>query len=277
MAATAWKGHLSFGLISIPVRLYPAARKEGIQLHQIHKKCHTRIKQPLFCPTCNKIVDRSEIIKGYEYEKDQYVLLEEDEVKKIAPPSERTMEIQGFVKATEVDPLYFHASYLTVPERGGEKAYHLLLEVLEDSKRAAIAKMAMHQREYLVLIRPRENGLTLHTMYYANEVRQVAEYGKPGHVQLKPEELKLAKQLVENLSIHFQPEKYHDEYQQRLRDLIESKRKGEKVTMAPEKKLAPVIDMMEALKKSLASSGAVAEGRPKRRPERERKTRRRAS
>lgn len=278
LATTAWKGHLSFGLVSIPLRLYPAARKEGIKLHQIHKKCRTRIKQPLFCPTCNRIVDRSEIMKGYEYEKGQYVLLEAEEVKKIAPPSERTMEIQAFVKMSEVDPLYFHASYLSVPERAGERAYELLLKTLEDEKRAALAKVSMHQREYLVLIRPRENGLTLHTMYYAEEVRSVADYGRTDHVQLKPGELKLARQLVENLSTSFQPEKYHDEYQQRLKALIESKRKGRKVAAAPPRKLAPVIDMMEALKKSVASSEAAeAERRSKARSRRERKIRRKAS
>jgi DNA end-binding protein Ku len=156
---TAWKGHLSFGLVSIPIRLYPAARKAGVQLHQIHKKCHTRIRQPLFCPHCNRIVERSEVIKGYEYEKDQYVLIEEQEIKKIAPPSERTMEIQEFVKLSEVDPLYFDASYLAVPEESGRKAYQLLLRTLEDSSRAAIAKVSMHRREYLISSGPETTGL----------------------------------------------------------------------------------------------------------------------
>ncbi len=265
MAMTVWKGHIAFGLISIPVRLYAAARKEGISLHQIHEKCRTRIKQPLFCPTCNKIVNRSEIIKGYEYEKGQYVLMEEEEIKKIAPPSERTMEIQEFVKVSEVDPLYFHASYLAVPEQPGRKAYELLVKTLEDSGRAALAKVAMHQREYLVIIRPKDNGLTLHTMYYTEEIRNVSEYGKFDHVQIKPQELKLAKQLVESLAADFDPEKYHDEYQQRLRELIESEQKGQKVTVAPRAKLAPVIDMMDALKKSLvAREGSVPQKRPSR-------------
>jgi DNA end-binding protein Ku len=279
VAATAWKGYISFGLVSIPVRLYPAARKQATRLHQIHRKCHTRIRQPLFCPTCDRIVDRSEVIKGYESEKDQYVLLEEEEIRNIAPPSERTMNIQEFVKLSEVDPIYFHDSYLAVPEEAGRKAYELLLKTLEDSGRAAIAKVSMHRREYLLIMRPRENGLTLHTMYYAAEIRSVSEYGKPDHVQLKAQELRLAKQLVDELSAHFQPKKYHDEYQERLRALIESKQNGETITAARRPKPAPVVDMMQALKKSLAARQPAAGKHAGRAQETatERKTRKRAS
>lgn len=276
MAATAWKGHLTFGLISIPLRLYPAARKESLKLHQIHRKCHTRLRQPLFCPTCNRAVERSEVVKGYEYEKGRYVLVEEEELRKIAPPSERAMEIQEFVSLSEVDPLYFHASYLAVPEQAGRKAYALLLKVLEDSGRAAVAKLSMHQREYVTIIRPRDHGLTVHTMYYAEEIRTVSEYGHEDHVELKPQEIKLAKQLVESLAAHFKPEKYHDEYQQRLKALVESKRKGHEVATAPQPKLAPVIDMMEALKKSVAASQAGKKP-PRRAAEAERRSRRKAS
>jgi DNA end-binding protein Ku len=276
MPTTAWKGHLTFGLVSIPLRLYPAARKEGLKLHLLHKKCHTRLRQPLFCPTCNRTVERSEVVKGYEYEKDQYVLLEEEEIKKIAPASERTMEIQEFVKLGEVDPVYFHASYLAVPEQAGRKAYELLLKVLEEGGRAALAKLSMHQREYLVIIRPRDHGLTLHTMYYAEEIRSVSEYGRQDHVELKPQEMKLAKQLVESLSGPFKPEKYHDEYQERLKALVASKQKGRQVATAAKPELAPVIDMMEALKKSLAAREA-GKTQPRRAVEPERRSRKRAS
>jgi DNA end-binding protein Ku len=263
VASTTWKGYLSFGLISIPIRLYPAARKTGVRLHQIHNKCHTRIRQPLFCPHCNRIVNRSEVVKGYEYAKDQYVLIQEAELKKIAPPSERTMEIQEFVDIAEVDPLYFDTSYLAVPEQNGRKAYHLLLKALEDSGRAAIARVSMYRREYVIIVRPREHGLTMHTMYYAAEVRSVAEYGKLDHAQVRPQELKLAKQLVEELTAHFDPRKYHDGYQDRLKALIESKQKGERIVVAPQPKPAPVVDMMEALKKSLAArAGATSGKRP---------------
>jgi len=280
MATTAWRGHLTFGLVSIPVRLYAAARKESVRLHQIHRKCHTRIRQPLFCPACNRIVERSEIVKGYEYEKDQYALVEDEEVRKIAPPSERTMEILEFVKLAEIDPLYFHASYLAVPEAAGRKAYKLLLETLEESGRAAIAKVAMHQREYLITIRPRENGLTLHTMYFADEIRNAADYGKKDHVELKPQEVKLARQLVDSLSAPFQPEKYHDEYQERLKALVVSKQKGKETATAVQPRLAPVVDMMEALKKSLAARAPASSGKRASRaaePEGAKRLRRKAS
>lgn len=149
MAASAWKGFINFGLVSIPVRLYPAARKENIRLHQIHAKCHTRVRRPLFCPTCNRILERSEVVKGYEYAKNQYVLVKPDEIRKIAPPSSRSMEIMEFVPFKDVDPLYFNASYFVSPEESGQKPYRLLLRGLEDTGRAAIAKVTMHEREYL--------------------------------------------------------------------------------------------------------------------------------
>ena len=155
MAASVWKGHLTFGLVSIPIRLFAAARSERISLNQLHKVCHSRVRQPQFCPTCNRQIERSEIIKGYEYEKDQYVLFTEEELDKLDPPSARTMEILQFVKLEDVDPLYFDASYYATPEDAGKKAYHLLLAAMEESGHAAIAKLYMHQREYIVVIRPR--------------------------------------------------------------------------------------------------------------------------
>jgi DNA end-binding protein Ku len=258
MASTVWKGHLTFGLISIPVRLYSAARTERISLNQLHNECHTRIRQPLFCPTHNRIVERSEIVKGYEYEKDQYVLFNEEDLEKIAPPSAKTMEILEFVKLDEMDPLYFDASYYMTPEDAGKKAYQLLMKAMEESGYGAIAKLTMHQRENIVLMRPRANGLTLHTMFYENEVRQVEEYGKDEHIVLKDQEKKLALQLIESLAAPFQPEKYHDQYQTALKGLIEAKLKGEEVAEAPHPKLAPVIDLMDALKKSLAEKPAPA-------------------
>jgi len=255
---STWKGFISFGLVSIPVRLYAAARKEGIRLHQLHKKCRTRLRRPLFCPTCNRVVDRSEVVRGYEYQKDRYVLVEEEELKSIAPPSSKTMEILEFVAARDVDPLYFDASYFVAPEDAGVKSYHLLLQSMTESGRAAIAKVTMHQREYLVMIRPRAKGLTLHTMYYENEIRYSSEYNEPANVKVKPAEVKLAKQLIGSLEAPFEPAKYHDEYQQRLKELLEAKREGkETITEAPPR-LAPVIDMMEALKKSLAKTGKAA-------------------
>jgi DNA end-binding protein Ku len=268
MAAPAWKGMISFGLVSIPIRLYTAARSKRTYLHQIHKDCHTRIKQPLFCPSCNRIVDRSEVIKGYEYETGQYVLIEGDEIKKITPASGKMMEIIAFLDQDSVDPIYFDSSFLALPDEHAEKPYRLLLKALEDTKKMGVAKVTMHQREYTVFIRARNNGLTMHTMYYQNEISHVEGYGKNYDAKLKPEEGKLADKLIESLSAPFKPEAYKDEFQARLNELIEAKLKGKAVVAAPKPGRAPVIDMMQALKRSLAatqSRGSASAVKPARR------------
>lgn len=269
MAASVWKGHLTFGLISIPLRMHSAARGERISFNQLHKECHSRIKQPQFCPTCQRMVERAEIVKGYEYEKDQYVLVDEKELEKVEPASAHTMEILEFVKLAEVDPVYYDASYYLVPEDAGRKAYYLLMKTMEDSGYAGIARLAMHQREYTVVIRPKGKGLTLHTMYYPNEVRQVAEYGQDGNIEVKSQEVRLAQQLIESLAADFVPDKYRDEYQERVKGLIQAKLEGREVAEVARPQIAPVIDLMEALKKSLAQREATAkEPMPKKPPAR---------
>lgn len=255
MATSVWRGTLSFGLLAIPVKLYTAARSQRINLHQLHKVCHTRLKQPLFCPHCNRQVERSEVVRGYEYEKGQYVVVNDEEIKKITPRSSTVMEIVAFVKQEQIDPIYFDASYFMVPDKESEKPYALLLKTLEDSQRVGIATVTMHQREYTVFIRPRKNGLTIHTMYYENEIREVAGYGKAEKdVKLKPAEIKLAEQLVDSLSQDFKPAQFHDKFQENLRALIEAKQKGKAIVAEEHPRPARVIDMMEALKKSLANA-----------------------
>ena len=259
MASATWKGSLTFGLLAVPIRLYTAARSERLNLHQLHKECRTRLKQPLFCPHCNRQVERSEVVKGYEYEPGKYVVVSDEEIKKITPKSSKTMEILAFVKQEQIDPIYFDSSYFVMPEKDSEKAYALLLKTLEESGRVAIATVTMHQREYTVFIRPRAHGLTLHTMYFANEIRKLTGYGESEkNVKLKPQEIELAEQLVETLSEDFKPERYHDTFQQRLKVLIDAKIKG-RATIAVEEEpvRAPVIDMMEALKRSLARTAGA--------------------
>ncbi len=260
MATTVWKGHLTFGLISIPVRMYAAARGERISFNQLHNVCHSRLKQPLFCPVCNRTVERSEIVKGYEYEKDQYVLFKEDDLDKIQPPSAKLMEIQEFVKIQDIDPLYFESAYYVSPEEAGLKAYQLLMKAMKESGYAAIAKLYMHQREHIVIIRPGSKGLTLHTMYYST-----ARFARPkaanlplDKVELKDQEKKLAHQLIESLAGPFEPEKYRDVYSDNVRAMIDAKLKGQEVAEVAQPHLAPVVDLMEALKKSLAEKKPAA-------------------
>jgi DNA end-binding protein Ku len=280
MAVSAWKGFITFGLISIPVKLYPAARSARVGLHQLHKVCKTRLRQPLFCPTCNRVVERSEVVKGYEYEDGKYALIDPEEIKKITPESARAMEILAFVKQSEIDPLFFDSSYFVVPEDQGKKAYHLLLKTMEDKDRVAIAKITMHQREYTVFLRPYDHGIALHTMYFANEIREAPGYGNADNVELTPQEVKLADQLVDNLSEPFNLNKYHDQFETRLRALIEAKQKGRDMGATPHPRRAPVIDMMAALKKSLETTAAGRKGpfhANRETPAHEKRTRRKAS
>jgi DNA end-binding protein Ku len=251
MASTVWKGFISFGLITIPVRLFAAARTERVSFNQIHQPCGGRIKQQVFCPQCDRVVERNELVKGYEVEKDRYVIVNDEELKAIAPASSDTMEIMEFVKADGIDPIYYDSSYFMVPEEAGKKAYHLLLETMKKSGYSAIAKVAMHQREYTVVVRPHADGLLLHTMFYPEEVREVPEFRRDENVNVKPQEVALAEKLVEGLAADFEPSKYHDEYQTKMQQMIEAKREGLTVGAETPKKRAPVIDLMQALQKSL--------------------------
>jgi DNA end-binding protein Ku len=251
MAATVWKGYISFGLITIPVRLFAAARTERVSFNQIHQPCGGRIKQQIFCPQCDRVAERSELVKGYEVEKDRYVIVKDEEIKEIAPPSSDTMEIVEFVKAEGIDPIYFDASYFMAPEDAGKKAYHLLFETMRKSGYSAIAKIAMHQREFTVVVRPHSGGLLLHTMFYPEEVREVPEFRQDRSVAVKPQEIELAEKLVEGLAAEFDPSKYHDDYQNRVLQMIEAKRDGLAIGAEPPRKRAPVIDLMQALQKSL--------------------------
>src|SRR3984885_4216764 len=252
MAASVWSGYLTFGLISMPVRLFSGARSSGISFNMLHRDDLTRVKQQYYCPTDNRVVSRDEIVKGYEYRKDEYVVIEPDEIKKIEPKTAKTMEILEFVKGSEVDPVYFDASYYMLPEEAGRRPYALLTKALEESDYVAIAKLTMHNREYTVFLRPREGGMMLHTMYYAEEVREVEGFGAPD-VELKDSEVKVAHQLIDALASDWDPEKYHDTFQDNLKNLIQTKLEGGKIAEVEKpKKLAPVVDLMAALKASLA-------------------------
>jgi DNA end-binding protein Ku len=254
MAASVWSGYLTFGLISMPVRLFSGARSSGISFNQLHRTDHHRVKQQLICSVDNQVLERSEIVKGYEYRKDEYIIIDPEEIKKIEPKTAKTMEILEFVKTSEVDPVYFESSYYMVPEEAGRRPYALLTKALEESEFVAIAKLTMHNREYTVFLRPHKGGMMLHTMYYAEEVREVESFGAPD-VEIKEAEIKVAHQLIEALAGEWDPEKYHDTFKENLKKLIEAKLEGGEVQAVEQpKKLAPVIDLMAALKESLAQT-----------------------
>jgi DNA end-binding protein Ku len=254
MASSVWRGSIVLSLVTIPVKLYAAARAERTHLHQIHSVCHSRLRQPLFCPVCNRQVERNEVIKGYEFDEGQYVLMEDKELKKIAAASSKNMEIVAFTKLSEIDPIFFDASYFCLPDEAGKKAYYLLVKALEDTRTVGIGKLTMHQRDYTVFLRPYQHGLLLHTMYFSNEIRTLPEYGVLEPIQFKSQEVKLTEQLIHSLTEPFKPKQYHNEFQERLKKLIEAKSEGKHIEIGEEPKRAPVIDMMTALKRSLEAS-----------------------
>lgn len=256
MPSSSWKGYISFGLISVPIRLFAAARASHVAFHEIHKKCGTRVHQQLYCPYDKAVVSRDEIAMGYEVEKDKYILVDSAELKKLQPQSSTAMEIVQFVKLTEVDPVYFNTSYFSVPEEAGERAYALLLQAMSDMDYAAIAKITMHQREHTVIIRPYRGGLILHTLYYPQEIREASGYGKITTKNLKKQEVDLAEQFAKALVKPFRPEQFHDQYAESVEQLIESKKEGKAAPKAEKaRKMAPVVDLMSALKKSIESGG----------------------
>jgi len=255
-------GNISFGLVSIPIRMFSAAASGGVSFNQIHPKCGGRIRQQLICPTCNEVVDRTALVKGYEFAKDQYVQFTDEELKGLEGEASKMIDIEEFVPLAQVDPIYFEKTYYLGPDKGGEKAYRLLADAMKKAGRVALAKFVMRGKENLVLIRPAKDGLMLHTMYFADEIRDFGEVEKGEDAKLKPGELELAQRLVNELSSeNFSPEKYTDEYQARVLEAVETKVEGKEVTsLAPQAQRTQVIDLMDALKQSLGKRGTGAAG-----------------
>ncbi|MBI3209548.1 MAG: Ku protein [Candidatus Solibacter usitatus] len=258
MASTIWKGHLTFGLVSLPVKLFAAARAETIGFNQLHRTDHSRIKMKIFCAAEDVELSRADIVKGYEYEKDRYVVIDDEDIKKMAPRTARVMEVLEFVKAVDVDPTYYEKSYYMAPEEAGEKPYALLFESLKRSGYVALAKIAMHNREHIVILRPSHQGLTLHTMYFEDELRQTEAFRTDTSL-VKEKELEMAMMLVEALAAGFEPAKYKDNYRENLKAMIEAKIAGSEVVAPVEAQQVKVIDIMDALKASLASLKKPAE------------------
>ena len=257
-------GTISFGLVSIPVKLYTAASSGNVGFNLLHAKCGSRIKQQTFCPVCNETVERGGLVKGYEFQKDQYVRFADEELKALEGEASKVIDIAEFVPLPSVDPIYFEKTYYLGPDKGGEKPYRLLADAMAKSDRVALATFVMRGKESLVLIRPSQDGLMLHTMYFADEVRDFGEIEKGKSVKLREGELQLAERLIDELShAEFKPEQYHDDYRNRVLDVVNSKVEGKEITaQAPEAQRAQVIDLMDALKQSLAKRGGGGEEAP---------------
>ena len=262
-------GTISFGLVSIPVRMYTAASGSGVSFNLLHEKCGSRIKQQQTCPVCNEVVDRTHLVKGFEFAKDQYVRFTEEELKQLEQENSKMIEIEEFVPLDKVDPIYFEKTYYLGPDMGGEKAYRLLTDAMNKTNRVALAKFVMRGKENLVLIRAAQGGLMLHGMYFADEVRDFSEVDKGESAKLRNGELELAERLIQELANDvFEPQKYHDEYRGRVLEIVNMKVEGKEITTAaPQSERAQVIDLMDALKQSLEERGAGDKGtKPARKP-----------
>lgn len=244
---------ISFGLVSIPIKLYTATSSDGVSFHMLHKTCGTRVKMQLYCPFDKEIVTRRDTVKGYEHQKDQFVRFEDDELRKLEAEKTDRLDIVEFVPESSVDWVYLAGTHYLGPGKGGDRAYKLLSESMARMKRLAVGRYYTHGKTQLVLLRPYQGGLALHQVHYASDVRSMDEVERPGAVAFKPVEQELADRLVEQLSVPaFKPEQYRDDYQDRVLAAVEQKVAGREVSASPAEPQAQVIDLFEALKRSLA-------------------------
>ncbi len=256
MAARAiGSGTISFGLVSIPFKLYTAASAESVSFNMLHKKCGGRMKQQYLCPTDNETVERTEMVKGYEFARDRYVTFTDEEIKKLESVRSGDLELVEFVPASTVNEVYLEKSYYLGPDKGGERAYRLLSESLGRSEKLAVGRYFTRGKEQLVLLRPYQGGLLLHELFYASEVRAFSDVDTGGAFEFKPIEMELADKLIEQLSsTDFKADKYKDTYGDRVRAAVDQKIAGEEISQAPEAPKAQIIDLLEALKRSLETA-----------------------
>ncbi|HEV8359536.1 MAG TPA: Ku protein [Candidatus Thermoplasmatota archaeon] len=254
MPRAIWSGAISFGLVTVPVKLFPATSPKDIRFNQLHEKDHGRINMKRWCAKEQAEVAYEEIVKGYEIAPEQYVVIKPEELEALDPEASRSIDILDFVPLAQIDPVFFENAYYLVPDKVGEKAYALLLAAMNDSERVAIARMVMRGKQYLAAIRPTEKALALSTLLFGDEVVPVADVeGLPkGLPKVDKRELTMASQLIETLAADFEPSKYKDEYRERVMELIRKRAKGETVTVRePSAKGGKVVDLAEALEQTL--------------------------
>jgi DNA end-binding protein Ku len=254
MPRPIWKGAITFGMISIPVKLFGATESKDIAFNNLHKTCKSRLKQKRWCPVDDREVFQDELVKGFEYTKDQYVEITDEDIESLPVPSKHTIELTSFVKQAEIDPVYFERTYYLEADQVGAKPYALLLKALKEKQVSAVAKIALRNRESLCVLRASDNDLLmLETLYYPDEIR-TADLAPTPEVQVSQPELAMALSLVEMLEEPFDPKKYRDEYRVALLDMIEAKRTGQEVVATPEAPLPKTVDLMAALKASLEAA-----------------------
>jgi DNA end-binding protein Ku len=253
---TIWKGAISFGLVTIPVKLYTATEEKTLRFNQLHEKDGGRIKYKRVCSIDGEEVPYNEIVKGFEYEKDRYVTLTDEELESLPVPTARAIEIERFVDSEQIDPLYFQRSYYLVPEGTGLKAYHLLREAMGDDGKVAVAKVAFREKEHLATLRLRDKVLVLETMFWPDEIREPKFDELDEEVELRPQEVKMARSLIDSLTDDFEPEEFTDEYRATLEEIIRKKVEGEEITFAEPSEPSKVVDLMDALRASVEAAKA---------------------
>jgi DNA end-binding protein Ku len=270
MAARAISsGTISFGLVSIPIKLFTAASSEQVRFNMLHGKCGGRLKMQYYCPTDDEVVERRDTIKGFEYGRGQFVKFDDAEMKGLEAERSNSIEIVEFVPLEQFDLVQVEKSYYVGPDKGGDKAYQLLAQSMKTKGKVAVGRWAARGKEQLVLIRPYQSGLIFHQLYYAKEVRAYDQIDTGATFEFSDKERELAQKLIDQLSeAKFDVEKYHDSYNDRVLAAVEQKVAGQEISVAPEAPKAQIIDLFEALKKSLAGAeanddGVAAEGVPK--------------
>lgn len=253
MPRAIWKGAVSFGMVSIPIKLYTATDEKDVSFNLLHKKDGARIKQQRYCPEDDAVIEWNDVARGYEIAPDQYVIMEPEDFEKVPVDTTHTIEITDFVPSEQIDPIYYQKTYYLEPEKIGGKPFALLREVLRDSKLVALAKVTLRQKEQLCTLRVYNNTLSLETMFYADEIRATDEIAVPEDVALGEKELQMAKSLVEMLTGNFEPERYHDNYREALLELIERKSEGQEIKR-PTPAAGKVTDLMEALRASVEAA-----------------------
>ena len=269
---TIWKGAISFGLVTIPVRVYGATEAKSLRFHQLHEPDGGRIRYKRVCSVDGEEVEYSEIVKGYEYEKDHYVTLTDEELDSLPVKTAKAIEIERFVDAEEIDPIYFQKAYYLVPEGTGVKAYHLLREAMADDGKVALAKVAFRDKEHLATLRLRDNVFVLETMFWPDEIRTPKFDVLDESVELRAQEIRMARSLIDSLTDAFEPQEFTDDYRAALEELVQKKIQGEEITYTEDAEPSKVVDLMEALK---ASVEAAKSGGGRSATERKTSTRRR--
>jgi DNA end-binding protein Ku len=248
---------ISFGLVSIPVKLYTAVAPSGIGFHMLHKTCGTRVKMQLYCPFDKEVVQRRDTVKGFEHQKDHFVRFEDEELRRLESEKTDRLEIVEFVPKDSVDWVYLADAHYVGPGKGGDRAYKLLSDSMERTGRMALGRYYTHGKTRLVVLRPHDGGIVMHEVHYATDVRPMEEVERPGKIEFKPIEEELADKLVQQLSVtKFNPEQFHDDYRDRVLAAVEQKVAGQEITAQPAAPQAQVIDLFEALKRSLAEKTA---------------------